>query len=133
MGKPQKIACPKNRAKRSPMELPRKLTFGHHPIRIQEAALDGPLGSWEANDGGVGGVIRIERQQPWVGKWLVLIHELLHVIDDHLVAIGQQSRRSPHSFIRGAPINLLSLLIEAGLIRGISRRQFMSFIRSQQQ
>jgi hypothetical protein len=110
-------------------------TPGHfkRPIRFRWGdsveIREGPtkeLGHWDPKKGEI--VIRPNQPEP--GKHVVLMHELLHMVDDLLVQQGITKRRMPHDWITHAAPNLVGLLAAAGLYRGVTPRQFQRFVRS---
>lgn len=74
----------------------------------QEGGLDG-LGYFDESTGRV----VIEREQPEIGKHVILVHELLHVVESALAQVGIQ--RPPEEFVTNAAPILLGLLIRAGV------------------
>lgn len=72
--------------------------------------------------------IVLNPKQPHIGIDITFLHELLHCVDDQMVAAGIVKRRVPHAWIESAAMNLLWLLVEADLWRGITRRQVRTFV-----
>lgn len=74
------------------------------------------------------GEIVIDADQPYAGKHIVLVHELLHVVDEMLVSCGHRKRRVSHDWISKAAPNLLACLIETGQWRGLSIEDLTEFL-----
>lgn len=72
--------------------------------------------------------IVISPNQPHVAKHVILIHELLHAVDDALVSTGLTTRRASHNWIKNAAPNLLTLLVTAGLYRGVDKDELLNFV-----
>jgi len=82
------------------------------PLTIKEADETGDkLGYFDERNG----EIRVNKNQPWVGKNIVLLHELLHVVDIMLVQSGAKKRRMNHGELHNLAPNLLAVLVAAGL------------------
>lgn len=60
---------------------------------------------------------------------VTLLHELLHAVETHLRATGSLRGRVPHAFLSAGDVPLLGLLVEAGVYRGVSRRDYRRWVR----
>lgn len=98
------------------------------PITIQEGPVPDALGACDERTG----TITIRPDQPTVGKHVVLLHELLHLVDGSLVGNGLQPRRVSHDWIRMASPNLLFLLVAAGIWQGITVEEVIEFMAQQE-
>lgn len=58
--------------------------------------------------------IVVGTEQEWVGANVILLHELLHAIDESLVSTGITKEHVDHEWIRSAAPNLLLLLVLSG-------------------
>jgi hypothetical protein len=81
------------------------------------------LGYWDP-----GVEVVIEENQPELGKLIILVHELLHVIDDHLVAAGVTKRRTQHEFIRNAAFPLVAMLAQNGFLKDFPSEEADAFL-----
>ena len=96
-------------------------------IETSRKELGKKLGDWDP----VKRTIRVRRQQSWVGKNITFLHEAFHCIDDAMLGSKIRKRRVEHNWIENAAMNLLLLLVEAGLWRGITKHEMRAFyIRS---
>jgi hypothetical protein len=75
------------------------------------------------------GVICIDPNQPIPEQWIILFHELLHVIESSLVQSGIINRRVNHDFITNAAPLLFGTLAMSGLIEGISSQEAKRMVR----
>ena len=91
-------------------------------IRVGESA---KLGHWDPQRQ----EIVVSPHQPEAGMHVVLLHELLHAVDDALVAAGVTARRTSHRWIESAAPNLLLALVTAGVYTGIGRDEMLRFYR----
>src|SRR5688572_27325574 len=83
--------------------------------------------AWGATDGRRN--IFIERDQPSVAKRIALVHELLHVVAEHLRTVGLITRQPDHDFITQGSAMLLYLLVASGALEGLDQQQISRFIR----
>lgn len=86
------------------------------PIVIREEKTGPELGCCSERDM----TITIDPNQPKAGKFVVLIHELMHLTDSQLIRTGIRKRRVEHDWIGQASGNLLILMVAAGLIRDLT-------------
>lgn len=94
------------------------------PIKVREASLKYALGSWNETTG----EILIEKDQPEIGKYVVLIHELLHLAETMCLQAGIIKRRVSHKFIGSAPVILFMSLVEAGFWSGTDPAAALKFV-----
>jgi hypothetical protein len=98
--------------------------FGEELVLRERALPNGALGHFDPKTGEVA----IERTQPFEGKHIIAVHELLHVAEELLSQRGVLKRRVDHAFITNAAPILLALFIEFGFWRGLSRRRLVRFM-----
>lgn len=82
-------------------------------IPVLQADLGGPRGVWDAKDG----TITIAPDAPEIAKWDVLLHEMLHAVDDATTAPNGRARRVPHWWIEQAAPMLFELMACSGMLR----------------
>ena len=100
------------------------LTPAGEEIPLRMADLKGKgLGYWSLTKK----EIVIEDNQPDAGKLVILVHEMLHLIDDQLVAAGALKRRTQHGFIHNSALPLVGLLSLNGFLR-LSPEEFGEFL-----
>lgn len=71
--------------------------------------------------------IVVSPNQPRAGMHVVLLHELLHAVDEAMVGAGVTRRRTSHRWIESAALNLLLALVTAGLYRGVDKAELLAF------
>lgn len=64
------------------------------------------------------GEVAIRKNQPEIGKHIILIHEMIHFAAELCVQSGATKRQPDEAFVTNAAPLLLNLLIGAGLYRG---------------
>lgn len=93
----------------------------------QEALGDEPYGYWAPATG----EIVIRRDQPWIEKHIVLIHEFLHAADDVTRSTRKNKRLISHEAITVISPVLLMLFTEFGLWRsGPTKAELRRFARA---
>lgn len=107
------------------MKLPAKITILGDPIKIIEKPLVGKKGYWDESNA----TIVINKNQPRVGKLIVLIHESMHVIETMLLQNKAIKKRVTHEFITNASFGMAAILIGCGAIEGISNYDLMQFLK----
>lgn len=88
---------------------------------------DGAKGFWRTTDESAGEVV-LRPGLPPVGEFIVLVHELLHAMDDILKANGSTSRRVAHAWIEGGAFGLATMLIFLGVVKGLTPEMWDAFV-----
>jgi hypothetical protein len=110
------------------MPIPTRIVLSdEQSFPVEQKSLNGPLGCLDRATG----AIFIEENQPEVGKWTVLLHEMLHLVAELLVQNGTMKRQPPEAFITNAAPGLLIMLVRSGLWSWISEEDLQEFINSQ--
>lgn len=84
-------------------------------------------GFWRTTDKSAGEVV-LRPGLPPVGEFIVLVHELLHAMDDILRANGTTSRRVAHAWVEGGAFGLATLLIFLGVVKGLTPEMWEAFV-----
>jgi hypothetical protein len=95
-------------------------------INITERPVDKGLGF---TDTGTGEIV-IDNRLPWVGKNVVLMHELLHVVDTHVINHKIRKTRISHNWIHHAAWALLAILVELDLYKGVDKKAIRRFCKA---
>ena len=90
---------------------------------IVEEYLDGALGCTDFGEG----VIYIEKDQPKVGKHLILLHEAIHVACEKLIEAGIIKRQPKEQFVTYLAGTLFGILAGSGLWSRIHPDEAFSF------
>jgi len=93
-------------------------------VKVVEKNLDGMLGCWDSDNA----TIFIHQDQPSMGKWIVLIHEMLHMIEDQLKGHGVIPGRVDHDFITCASSLLFGWMGMSGLLNGVRVEDALAFV-----
>lgn len=73
--------------------------------------------------------ITIDKSLPEVLKPIVLLHEILHIVDDSLHLLKITRRPIPHKWIIGGAPRLAILLAASGAFHGLSKKQVAAGLR----
>lgn len=92
---------------------------------------EGVKGSWRTT-GEASGEVLIRRGLPAAGRVVIVLHELMHAIDDMMVANGTTKRRIPHTWIEGGAFGLAALLVHLGAIDGVTPAAWRRFVEGLQ-
>jgi hypothetical protein len=76
-------------------------------------------------------LIAINEDQPEVGKYLVLLHEMCHAAAEDLKAAGIVKRQPTEAFIQFFAARLFGMLAFSELWRGVTREQARGFFGSE--
>ena len=98
-----------------------------HQERTPSFTVSDAKGFWHITDESAGEVV-LRPGLPPVGEFIVLVHELLHAMDDLLKANGTTSRRVAHAWIEGGAFGLATLLIFLGVVRGLTPEMWEAFV-----
>lgn len=79
-------------------------------IPVIQKSLSGPLGYFD----GKAEEIAIEKDQPEIGKWIILIHELIHAIDEQYVSRGLYKQRLTEKQVESISAGLFACLTLSG-------------------
>jgi len=74
--------------------------------------------------------IVINKNQSKAGKYAILIHEFIHFCEMQLIAQKIIKRRADHNFVTNLAPNLLLLLVYAGVIRDIDKKELGEFFKT---
>jgi hypothetical protein len=108
--------------------IPSVIYWGDHeiPVRIlAQAELDtlrgepGSLGFYWTGDDDSGDYIALSADQPHEGQVSILIHELMHVAEQQLIACGLLDGDIPHEFITYGAGSLFAMLATSGMLAGV--------------
>lgn len=94
------------------------------PIRLRLVDELDSFGAWDETTG----EILIKRDQPKVGKYIVLLHELLHMSETLLKQGGIIKRRISHDFITHAAPLMLAFLVDGGIVTDVTPDEMTAFI-----
>jgi Zn-dependent peptidase ImmA (M78 family) len=95
-----------------------------HKIPIVQKPLKGKLGYLDIEKY----EIVINADQPEAGKQLILLHELIHLIAEHLKDEKLINRQPDEKFVTYLAGHLFPILVESGLWNTISKRSLRKFL-----
>lgn len=90
---------------------------------VREEVLEGKLGYCDPKKM----EIVVDSRLPWPGKNSILLHELLHVVEEKLLAAGVISRRPSHDYVTHASGVLFAILATSGLWNGVTPEEALAF------
>lgn len=118
------------------LSLPMTITALGAPVTVRYAEPGelpgGVRGSWSPSSDGESGTVLLRPGMPPVGEAVILVHELLHLVDEAMVATGASPDLVPHEWVEGAAFGLASILIHLGVIRGVTVEDWRGFMASQE-
>lgn len=100
----------------------------HHPdakIAVVRRKLKGAHGEFDAHNL----TISINPGQSIPEEWVVLVHELLHLIESNLLESGVIKRRIDHRFITHAAPVLFGVLGMSGMLTGVTSAEAKRLVR----
>ena len=97
-------------------------------IPVKQNNLDGKLGYWDSD----AEEIVIESKQDEVGKWVILIHEMLHAIDEQNVANGLYPEKLSEEQVTYLSAGLFASLGVSKIIGGIPEDAIMKFFSGEE-
>lgn len=106
--------------------IPTEIT--HHPdaaLAVVQRPVEGAHGFLNAH----AGEIVIDPDQPEPEKWIILFHELLHMVEANLLESGIIRRHVTHDFITHAAPLMFGTLAMSGVIDGITQQEARAFVR----
>lgn len=114
------------------LALPMTITALGAPVTVRYAEPgelpDDVRGSWTPDPSGESGTVLLRPGMHPVGETIILVHELLHLVDEATVATGAAPDLVPHEWVEGAAFWLASLLIHLGVIRGVAVDDWRAFM-----
>jgi len=88
-------------------------------ITIEEKKISA-LGQWDERTGS----IALNPDQEEMGKFIILIHEAMHVVETMMLQNKSLKRRVNHDFISGAAYGLAAILVHAGAVEGFTAKDW---------
>jgi hypothetical protein len=73
--------------------------------------------------------IVIDERQPAAGKYIILLHELLHFVDEQNLSYFCYKRGLTEKQVTYLASGLLPILVYSGLLKGVTRKQMDDFIQ----
>lgn len=73
--------------------------------------------------------IVIEERQPAAGKHIILLHEILHFVDEQSLSYFCYKRGLTEKQVTYLASGLLPILVYSGLLKGITKKQMGDFIK----
>ena len=114
------------------LALPVTITALGAPVTVRYAEPgelpEGVRGSWTPDPSGESGTVLLRPGMHPVGEAIILVHELLHLVDEAMVATGAAPELVPHEWVEGAAFRLASLMIHLGVIRGVTVDDWRAFM-----
>lgn len=104
--------------------IPSSIKVGNKTIKIIEKSLNGKLGCLNTT----GPTIFIEKDQPQIGKMIILIHELIHLADLMNLRAKVYKRGLTEAQVESTAGMLGLMLISNGIIKGWSKKELQEFI-----
>lgn len=100
-------------------ELPKILQFPGIEIQVVQLSLKDSMGYWDPKDC----IIVINKDQPEAGKWVTLLHESMHVINDLMIVSEKYSKRWDHETITHIAWGLMAFMTVNGLTDLVSIKE----------
>lgn len=73
--------------------------------------------------------ITIHSEQPEFGKWIILVHEMIHLICEKLKQDGTIKREPSHDTITYLAGSLVPMMAHSGMLRGVNGEHEKEFRR----
>lgn len=104
---------------------PKKVKIFGETIFIREEVLEGRLGYFRPG----ANTICIHKDQPWEGKCIIFIHEMLHAVDELLIRHRGRKKRIEHLFITEASSAIFVFLVQMGIWKDVQVSDMIRFMR----
>lgn len=104
-----------------------ELSEGQSFLVFEEELYDKKLGCLDTGQG----VILIEKNQPEVGKHLILLHEIIHLVAEILKEKGVLENKPDENFVKHCAGVLFPILAFSGIWNGVTRDECKKFIFEQ--
>jgi hypothetical protein len=109
--------------------LPKRIITGpDSSLKVVQSALGGKLGHLDT----ASQEVAVEKDQHKAGKHLILLHELIHLVAEHLKAQGIITRQPDEKFVTHLAGGLFPILALSGLWKNVSPQEMQSFLESVQ-
>jgi hypothetical protein len=108
-------------------KLPKEIVLGpNSTLPVVQCDLQTKLGCLDTKTGR----IVIKKKQPKAGKHSILLHELIHLVAEHLKDEGIIKRQPDENFVTHLAGGLFPMLVFSGLWKGVSKKEMKKFLRS---
>lgn len=108
------------------MKLPTHVFIGpDQSIPVREVYLEDTLGYWDEAEA----EIVIASNQRSIGKQIILLHELIHVVESKMLQAGVIKKRADHRFVTNLAGTLFGMLAASGLWKGVSKEAALEFFK----
>lgn len=74
--------------------------------------------------------IAIHKDQPEIGKWIILVHEMIHLICAGLKQDGTIKREPNHKTITYLAGSLVAMMACSGMLKGVNGEHVREFVKS---
>lgn len=103
-----------------PKRVPYSMT---QSLRVRQADLGEKLGYLDTD---VPEIV-LHSEQPEIGKRIILLHELIHLVAEHLVSQGVIKRQPPEAFVENLAGGLFPMLALSGIWHDVSKQAVRRF------
>jgi hypothetical protein len=106
-------------------KIPSSIKVGNKKIKVVQKDLDGKLGCLNT----ISNTIFIEKNQPEVGKIIILIHELIHLADLMNVQAKVYKRRLTEAQVESTAGVLSLILVSNKIVCGYSQKEINELLK----